>query len=451
MISVRLRHLTLLVAVALLGLTGCEPYMSMTDQVPAQTRRAADLLPSDPRFVGMVDLESAFQQVDELKDLTADSMRASAPGPVRTFLEATGMDPRADLKAVYGTVGSNGKAFSAVVFAELTADQMDRYLEQASEVPVQRTTYRDVPVYQVPFDAMSEDEDAESGTADDASDETSEEADEASPDSLSLAFVDNGTIAVALSAKRVQAMVDRHQDGGASLGEDTAYMTLVKRLGRGRTAWVAGRNVLQTAFGDSTAFGRAVASADSAGTEPDASASDEDASQGDRVAQAGIQRALVQWSNRVLGLTEMPSGMSALEGKAGGKIDKLKRKVREQALAVTLTESALEGEVYLTMSDDASASNVVEMAEGLLAILKLSGDKLSDHQQDLLDQAAVERDGPLVRVQFSLAREYLRQEADEADNATAQRAGAVRWADASIRPVNETTRRSGSIMRPVAR
>ncbi len=421
----------------LLVLAGCEPYMSMTDQVPAQTRRAAALLPGGPRAVGMVNLEAAFQQVDELQDLTADSLRAAAPPPVRAFLEATGLNPRTDLKAVYGTLEKGDtQAVSAVVFANLTADQMDQYLNQASDVQAERTTYRGTPLYRMTLGT---------GAGDEAKDEASDAAPQ-SDDAVHLAFVDNGTVGVAFDAERARAMVDRHQGDEGRLSDDEAYMTLVQRLGRDRTAWVAGRNVLQTVLGDSTALGAAVASAGAAasGEESGAASGEED---GSSVTQAGVQRALVQWSNRVLGLNEMSSGVSAIEEKAGGKIDQLKENVREQALALTLTDAALEGDVYLTMADDATASNVAEMAEGLLAVLRLSQSQLSEQQQNLLEQATVERDGPLVRVQFSLARELLRRMKE--NEATAQRDETVRWSDTSTRPANEATHRFSGIMRPL--
>lgn len=434
MIHARSSFWLVVAALGLFVLGGCEPYMSMTDQVPAQTRRAADLLPNGPRFVGMVDLETAFEQVDELQDLTADSLRTGGPPPLRAFLDATGLNPRTDLKAVYGTVGGEGDEANAVVFADLTADQMDRYLEQAPDVQTERTTYRGVPLYRVPLaDVMGENGAAEGDSTD---------TDRSSPDTLHLAFVDNGTVGVALDAADARAMVDRHEGEAERLSEDEAYMSLVQRLGRGRTAWVAGRNVLEAALGDSTALGEAVASAGTADAESEEGTDDESS-----VTQAGVQRALVQWSNRVLGLNEMSSGVSALEEKAGGKIDQLKEKVREQALAVTLTDAALEGEVYLSMADDATASNVEEMAEGLLAILRLSQSKLSDQQQDLLDQATVEREGPLVRVQFSLARELLRR--TDGGTTAARATGAVRSVDASTRPANEATHRLSGIMRPL--
>lgn len=418
--------------------------MSMTDQVPAQTRRAANLLPSEPRFVGMMDLEAAAQQIDEVQDLTADSLRAAGPPPLRAFVEATDLNPQTDLKAVYGTMGSNGeKDFSAVVFADLTADQMDRFLEQASDVTVERSTYRDVPLYRVPLRAAVGEEEA---TDEDAEVPANESP---SPDALHLAFVDNGTVGVALDAERARAMVDRHQGEGARLVDDDAYMTLLQRLGRDRTAWIAGRNVLQSALGDSSALemGEAVARDEEADAESDDSA----------VTHAGIQRSLVQWSNRVLGLSEMSSGVSsgvsALEDKAGGKVRELKEKIREQALALTLTDATVEGEAYLTMSDDASAGNVTEMAEGLLAVLRLSQSELTDRQRDLLDQASVERDGALVRVQFSLPREMLRRGGDGPGETAArvrgQMKGAVRAVDASVHPTKEATRRLSSIMHPL--
>jgi len=147
--AVRRPSALLFVLLAAVGLTGCEPYMSMTDRIPAQTRQATSLLPEAPRYAGMVDLETIMGQVDELGEMNlADSLRRTDNARLQAFLDATGMDPETDLKAVYGAIG-DGSSFSAVVFADLTPDQMDRYLNQAPDGSGRATTYRDVPVYRL--------------------------------------------------------------------------------------------------------------------------------------------------------------------------------------------------------------------------------------------------------------------------------------------------------------
>lgn len=348
-----------------LGLTGCEPYMSMTDRVPAQTRQAAALLPETPRYVGMVDLETTIRHLDDLRDANlADSLRRTENPSLRAFLDATGIDPATDVQAAYGALEGK-EAFSAVLFANLTSDQMDRYLDRVPDGRGRATTYRDVPVYHL---ALGE---------------------TAGPrDTLSVAFVDEGTIAVATAPDRVTAMVNRHRAEQAGLDDNESYMALVERVGHGSTAWLAGRDVVESALRDSAETregGKASATSE--------------------VSQAGLQRALSEWSDRVLGLSEV----SSLEGRTGGRVERLKRRLREQAVSITLTETALDGEVYLTMEDDASAASVVDVAEGAVAVMKLSRDDLDERHRNLLDEIRVDRTGSIVHLEFSLDRSQLRE------------------------------------------
>jgi hypothetical protein len=216
-------------------------------------------------------------------------------------------------------------------------------------------------------------------------------------------------------------MVDRHQAGTPSgLAANEDYMTLVERVGHGSTAWLAGRDVVETALRDSPA--------------------DEQASGGkaSRVSQAGLQRALAQWTDRMLGLSEVD--VSSFEGRAGGKMDRLKERLREQAVSITLTDTALQGEVYLTMKDNASASSVVEVAEGAVAVARLSQENLDDRHRDLLDEIEIERNGTIVHVHFSLDRERLRRSVDGTRSATA-----THPVDPSTRHTTVATRRLQSI------
>lgn len=394
MVPRRLVAWTLVVAVAGVVLVGCEPYMSLTDRIPAQTRQATALLPEAPRFAGMVDLETTMGQFESWTDVDLREELREADGTrLGTFLEATGLEPETDLKAVYGA-GGGDESFSAVVFADLTPGQMDQYLDRVPNGGY-ATTYREVPVYHL--------------VAGEREDDTS------AADTLTVGFVRDGVIVAAPEARRVEAMVDRHRDQTVGLRGNEPYMTLVERVGHGSTAWLVGRDVLQTALRDS-ASGRGA-------TGETASAPNE----------AGLQRMLGAWADRMLGLDETPS----FEAPDGGKFERLRRQVREQALSITLTAETVEGEAYLTMRDETSAANVVDVSKGVMAALRLSGnDGETDGLRALLDDVSVDRDGSIVHAQFAVGREQFRQTIQAGRDASA-----TRWSVASIRRANRAIRR----------
>jgi hypothetical protein len=392
--------LSLFLALGSLAAAGCEPYMSMTDQIPAETRRAVALLPETPGYVGMVDMQTILTQLDDLQGANwADSLRQTENPHLRAFLDATGLDPARDVQAAYGAIEGND-GFSGVLFASLAPAQLDRYLERAPARSGRRTTYRDVPLYHLSLGGG-----------------------ETSRDTLSVAFLEEDLLAVSTRADRVTAMVDRHwAEEPTGLAANRDYMTLVERVGHGSTAWLVGRDVVQTALQDSADVGEQ--------EKPSSAAS--------RVSQAGLQRALATWTDRVLGLSKV----SSFGGRTGGKVGRLKRRLRDQALSVTLTETALEGQVYLTMRDNASASSVVDVAEGAVAMMRLSADDLSAQQRDLLDEIQIDRDGAIVHIQFAVDRAQIR---DRLRSAPPNRA--AHQANPTIRQPRVATHRLGSIKR----
>ncbi|PSQ84002.1 MAG: hypothetical protein BRD30_12255 [Bacteroidetes bacterium QH_2_63_10] len=121
---------------------------------------------------------------------------------------------------------------------------------------------------------------------------------------------------------------------------------------------------------------------------------------------AEFQQLLSVWADRMLGLSDAPS---ALEGSAGSKVERLKSRIREQAVSITLTDEAIEGEAHLTMRDETSASNVVDVSKGALAALRLSEKDVDGLTGDLLDEVTIERDGPIVHVQFAVGRDQLQE------------------------------------------
>jgi len=392
----RLGRHGLILALGVLLLGACEPYMSMTDQVPSQTRRAAALLPETPQYVGMVDVETALQQVEGLNGMQlADSLRRVDNPYVRRFLDATDLDLRTDVQAVYGAMEGE-KTVGAVVFGSLRAEQMDRYLDAAPAGAGRATTYRGAPLYHL---ALGPD-----GTA---------------SDTLRVAIVDEGTMAVARTPGPVTDMVDRHRAGTGGLRSNDDYMALVERVGRGSTAWIAGRNVVETALRDSAR-----------------EASGEEAPE-QEVTRAGLQGALAEWSDRVLGLSKVSTLKEGLEEGGNDRFGRLARRLREQAVSVRLTDAALEGQAYLTMRDEESAASVVDVAEGAVAVLRLSQEKLDERHRSLLDDVEVDRNGAIVRVRFSLDRGLLRDQLSEGEEAPTT----ARRIDSSIRPVMSTLRR----------
>ena len=400
--ALRRPSLWILLLIATVGLAGCEPYMSLTDRIPTQTRQATALLPEAPRYAGMVDLKTVMGNVDTFRgaDLV-DSLRRAEESRLGTFLAATGMDPETDLKAVYGTL-EDGDALSAVVFADLSPDQVDRYLNRAPGEAGRAATYRDVPVYHLALGTWA-----------------SEEA--SVPDTLSLGFIRSGTIAVAMDAGRVEAMIDRHRDQAEGFRDNESYMTLVERVGHGSTAWLVGRDVLQTALRDPGASG---------------AASSSDAPRANRT---GFQQLLSAWADRMLGLSDAPS---ALEGSASSKVERLKSQIREQAVSITLTDRTLEGEAYLTMRDETSAANVVDVSKGAIAALRLSEEEIDGLTGDLLDEVTIERDGPIVHATLAVDRAQIRKAVQAG---TEKRA--ARRSKSSIRRAKGTIRRLPGITR----
>lgn len=391
MVSRRLVPRTLVFALAGVLLAGCEPYMSITDRIPAHTRQATALLPESPRFAGMVDLETTMGQLEVWTDVDLrDELREADGTRLGTFLEATGLEPQTDLQAVYGA-GGGDDSFSAVVFADLRPAQMDQYLDRLPEAG-HATTYREVPIYHLFNDAQGD-----------------------AADTLTVGFVRDGVIVAAPEPERVEAMVDRHRDEDIGLRDNAPYMTLVERVGHGSTAWLVGRDVLQTALRDTAAREGDTAEAASAPSE------------------AGFQRMLGAWADRMLGLDETPS----FEAPEGGKFERLRRQVREQAVSMTLSAERVEGEAYLTMRDETSAANVVDVSKGVMAALRLSGgDQEVDGLRALIDDVSIERDGPIVHVQFSVGREQFRRTLQaDGDAPTARRSVA------STRRANGTVRR----------
>lgn len=392
----RIRMPLIALLVGSLGLAACEPYMSMTDSIPSQTRKAALLMPESPNYVGMVNVGTLLTHLaDWTGKSLADSLQRTDDPYVRQFLETTGFNLERDLDAAYGSFEEDGR-LNVVLFANLSAERVDRYLEQAPSGAGRVTTYKDVPLYRLTIGSNTS-------------------------DTLSVAFVEKGMMAVATERAQVVTMIDRHQGNERALRDNDSYVALMKRLPHESTAWLAGRDVLETALQESPP--------------PSDSASQDETPE---VSQAGMQRALTQWSDRVLGLSEV----SELEGRAGDRVDELRHRVREQAVSITMTDTGVDGQVYLTMRDETSASSVVDVAQGLVALSKLSGDELDERHRKLLDAVDVERHGTIVHIRFSLDRKQVRR------GLRAEASGqAVRRMTASIHRSPASTRRTPQITR----
>ncbi len=383
--------------VVLLG-GGCEPYLSMTDPMSADARRAATLLPEHPRFVGMVDVQTVLERTAQSgKFDLSDSLQHSDHDRVQEFLELTELDPQEDIRAVYGALNSD-ESFSAVVVGNLSPEQVQHYLDRVSADAGRADTYREAPFFEL---ALGE----EGGDR----------------HSLSLAFLEEGLMAVGRDSQQVQSIVDRHLDQSTSLADNEEYMQLMRRVGGGSTAWLMGREVLKTAFQDTAEAGTT-----------------------ETMNRAGVQKALIEWSNRVLGLSEMTDVPNVGRG-TEDKLERLQQNVREQAVSLTWTDAGIDGQVFLTMRDEDSASSVVQVAEGAVAVLRLSGDKLSDRQRDLLEEVTIEREGALVQIQFAIDQEVL-----DSEMQTASREGVVRRGDSSTRLAMASVRRLSGIILPLS-
>jgi hypothetical protein len=116
---------------------------------------------------------------------------------------------------------------------------------------------------------------------------------------------------------------------------------------------------------------------------------------------------------------------------------------------VTLTDAGLEGQVYLTMRDNASAASVVDVAEGAVAVMKLSQDDLDARQRDLIDEIQIERDGAIVHVQFALDRERLRKGMQEDDPASTVQRAPQRPSDRSFHRIDTSAPTSPATSSPL--
>jgi hypothetical protein len=372
LVTDRLLVAVLALVALLVVLSGCEPYLSMTDPVTARARKATTVLPAEPRFVAMVNMHDVVDHAPGLlgNQFAADSIRAAFEnGRTQEFMAETGFDPTEDLHEAYFAM-TGEDAFSLVVFADVARDRLEQYVEAQTDGRIARSTYRDATVYQA--QKAASDEEA-TGNGDDDADAEAEE----NGDGPAFAIAEEGVYVAARTVDEVRGMVDRLRDGGRSLSANPKYMELVRRVSRGSSAWVVGSGFFEEM--------RAQA----------------ERARKNSTQMAGFAAALGAWSNRVLGMTETSST-------AGRGLNRLKNKVRDIAVAVTLSSEQLEGKAFFTMSDDASASDVVDVAQGAVAALRLSQDQFSESQRALLDDLQVERDGELVQVAFTLSRSVLR-------------------------------------------
>jgi len=203
-------------AVLMVGLllAGCENQLEAPATITLQTRSAAEVLPAEARFVGMMNL-SAMQHNATFNPL--GDMSGEAGARVRDFIERTGFDPATDLQEVYfaaSTMDARARP-SFVAYATYDRERLLDYVEQNMRDTFERSDYRGVPVYRA--------------TQDDHT--------------FAFALATGNMIVGAFDASTLETMLDRLSNGGHALKDNAETMALIAQTAAGSSAWFIARDI----------------------------------------------------------------------------------------------------------------------------------------------------------------------------------------------------------------
>ncbi|MFQ5570871.1 MAG: hypothetical protein ACE5G0_14420 [Rhodothermales bacterium] len=202
-------------------LVGCESQFEAPAEMTLQTKSAVEVLPSDARFVGMVDLQ-AMQQNEAANPFgdghfAFDDLSGETGARIQDFLDATGFDPQKDVKEVYVAASDMGRDGhpSLVAYATFDRERFQAYVEQQWSDDFESTDYMGVTIYQ------------------------SRKNDH----HLSFALATDNMIVASPEVESVQAMLDRLAGQGASLKDDAETMSLIALASGSSSAWFVARDV----------------------------------------------------------------------------------------------------------------------------------------------------------------------------------------------------------------
>lgn len=153
----------LALAIAFTGCRGDAP-----PALSSSAQEASRVLPPDAQLITRVDLHD-LQQNSGLtlssergitlrfldSDVTFNPLSTENQRKLRTFIDATGFDPAADLQSVYAAAPSDSAETSGAGFAiiaNMNPSQLQAYLADQDSLVTQHETYRDVALYRLTAD-----------------------------------------------------------------------------------------------------------------------------------------------------------------------------------------------------------------------------------------------------------------------------------------------------------
>jgi hypothetical protein len=200
---------------AALVAVGCTDNVKPDDEsVSLQTKQATEVLPADVAFAGRADVQ-ALRPNSTLNPFGAgksplDRVEGASDARFRDLLDATGLDPKKDIREVYAVKGSGEDApVSMVIYLDYDRERLESYLDEQVAGEMERVEARDVPFYRQTGDGNA-----------------------------ALALANEEMIVAGSTTPAVTAMLDRLAGQGRSLSQDAAAMELVRRLSSRHDAWL---------------------------------------------------------------------------------------------------------------------------------------------------------------------------------------------------------------------
>ena len=229
-----MRALLPLCLVALFALSACESDLDAPrGSLSLQTRDALEVLPAGAQATAMINLDAARKSnvLDAVTggQLGVDMFQGESGARFDEFVRLTGFRPEEDIKRVYmASTGPEGDGQHAFVFyGDYNRERLDSYLDDQMPSELERTSYRDLPLYLV-----THDEGRRGGFA-----------------------LVNDEMIVAGNEAAVRSMIDRLSDGAGGLSNDNAMMALIGRAAHPDGAWFIGRSLGSEQFANGSGSG----------------------------------------------------------------------------------------------------------------------------------------------------------------------------------------------------
>ncbi|MBX2820830.1 MAG: hypothetical protein KTR29_14145 [Rhodothermaceae bacterium] len=203
----------LLLALSLLVVfSSCESQVEYSDdEISLQAKNAVDVLPSSPAFVGMMNIQDLSDS--EMGAMIEEGMHGGKMDELNDLMEATGFNPKEDLKEVYMAMEEIGAednpGVSMVAYASLDANSMSEYIEERAGDELQNRSYRGVELYIL----------------------------EKGREAFGFSIANDDMILAASRIDLLEGMVDRLIDEGDALSSNTEWMDLLAQASTGKSAW----------------------------------------------------------------------------------------------------------------------------------------------------------------------------------------------------------------------